>query len=97
MKRHIIIAASGALLLLTGLSAGAADTAKGKALVGERCTGCHDDRIYTRPNRIVHSLRDLHGRVKFCDSAANAGFSDGDIDDVVSFLNHTYYKFPDAQ
>jgi len=95
MQRQIIIAV-GCLLMLSALNAAASDTAKGKALVAERCTGCHDDRVYTRPNRIVHSLRDLHGRVKFCDSAANAGFSEQDIDDVVGYLNHTYYKFPDA-
>jgi len=83
-------------LLLFGLgatTAPAADLANGEALHQRKCTGCHDHRQYTRPNRIVHTFEDLHARVKFCDGAANAGFSADDIDDVVAYLNARYYKF----
>jgi len=65
----------------------------GKALVDKKCMSCHDNRQYTRPNRIIHTFEDLHARVEFCDTASNANFSFDDIDDVVEYLNTDFYKF----
>lgn len=65
----------------------------GKALVAKKCMTCHDNRQYTRPNRIIHTYEDLHARVEFCDTASNANFSFDDIDDVVEYLNTDFYKF----
>jgi cytochrome c2 len=69
------------------------DVAHGKSLADKKCMSCHDNRQYTRPNRIVHTFEDLHARVEFCDTASNANFSFDDIDDVVEYLNVTFYKF----
>lgn len=69
------------------------DVAHGKTLVAKKCMGCHDNRQYTRPNRIVHTYEDLRGRVEFCDGASGANFSFDDLDDVVEYLNVNYYKF----
>lgn len=71
----------------------AASAANGKALHDKKCTSCHDTRQYTRPNRIVHTLEDLHARVEFCDSVTNANFSFDELDDVVEHLNVNFYKF----
>lgn len=89
------VAAFVLLLSLTPALAAdrAPDVKKGEALVADKCMGCHDNRQYTRPNRIIHTYEDLRGRVEFCDSASNANFSGNDLDDVVEFLNVTYYKF----
>ena len=48
----------------------AADAAKGKTLHEAKCQGCHDTRMYTRKNRIIHTFDDLHSRVQFCDAAS---------------------------
>ncbi len=69
------------------------DAAHGKSLHKQKCMSCHDNGQYTRSNRIIHSFEDLRARVKFCDSAANAGFSNNDLDDVVEYLNNDFYKF----
>jgi hypothetical protein len=69
------------------------DVANGKMLQEKKCMSCHDNRQYTRPNRIIHTFEDLHARVEFCDTASNANFSFDDIDDVVEYLNVTFYKF----
>lgn len=69
------------------------DVAHGKTLVDKKCMSCHDNRQYTRPNRIIHTFEDLRGRVEFCDSASNANFSFDDLDDVVEYLNVNFYKF----
>jgi len=82
------------LTALVATSSGfAANAEHGKKLYSERCHGCHDTKIHTRPNRIIHTFDDLVGRVKFCDNAASANFSETDIMDVVEYLNNDYYKF----
>ena len=78
---------------LTALPAFAADVEKGKKLYTERCGGCHDTKVHTRPNRIVHTYEDLVNRVRFCDNAAKANLSEEDIYDVSDYLNDTFYKF----
>lgn len=83
-------------LLLSGLTAlptFAADVEKGKKLYTERCGGCHDTKVHTRPNRIVHTYEDLVNRVRFCDNAAKANLSEEEIYDVSDYLNDTFYKF----
>lgn len=71
----------------------AANAEHGKKLYDSHCHACHDTKIHTRPNRIIHTYDDLVGRVKFCDTASKANFSDSDMMDVVEYLNKTFYKF----
>jgi len=78
---------------ITTLPAFATDVDKGKKLYTEHCGGCHDTKVHTRPNRIIHTYEDLVNRVRFCDSAAKAGFTEDDINDVSEYLNETFYKF----
>ncbi|MCI0504900.1 MAG: cytochrome c [Gammaproteobacteria bacterium] len=71
----------------------AVDAENGKKLYSERCGGCHDTKVHTRPNRIIHTYEDLVNRVRFCDNAAKANLTENDIYDVSEYLNATYYKF----
>lgn len=71
----------------------ASDIDNGKKLYDASCNGCHDTRIHTRPNRIVHVYTDLANRVKFCDNAAKSGFNASQLEDVTDYLNTTFYKF----
>ena len=83
-------------LLLTAASSTSAlaeNAEHGKKLYTERCGGCHDTKVHTRPNRIVHTYEDLVNRVRFCDNAAKAGLKDNEIYDVSEYLNNTFYKF----
>jgi cytochrome c2 len=91
MSKTALLSVSFAIVLSAPTQA--ADVAQGEALHAAKCTGCHDTRQYTRPNRIIHSLEDLHARVKFCDGMANANFSADNIDDVVAYLNANFYQF----
>ena len=60
----------------------------------EKCDGrCHDTKIHTRPNRIIHTYEDLLNRVRFCDSQAKSNFSEQDVIDVSAYLNNAFYKF----
>jgi mono/diheme cytochrome c family protein len=74
-------------------AADAADAEHGKKLYTGKCGGCHDTRVHTRPNRIVHTYDDLVNRVRFCDTNAKTNFTDKDILDVSEYLNNEFYKF----
>jgi len=83
----------GLALFSVSVNGLAADVGHGKKLYDAKCHGCHDTKIHTRPNRIIHTFDDLVGRVKFCDNASAANFSETDIMDVVEYLNKDFYKF----
>ena len=74
-------------------AANAADGEQGKKLYDDNCQGCHDTRIHTRPNRIIHTYGDLANRVKFCDAQVKAGFGDEQLKAVTDYLNTEFYKF----
>jgi len=65
----------------------------GQKLHNQNCTSCHDSRIYTRPNRIIHSYVDLKRRVKFCESNNGLDWNTQEIEDVATYLNQKHYKF----
>lgn len=102
---HIRIAALAALLVSAAapihaetLLAG--DAAKGKATHDAKCVACHVEmfggdgsKIYTRKDRKTKSAEGLIGRVQGCNKQTGANLSKADVDNVVNFLNTTYYKF----
>ena len=71
----------------------AADIENGNDLHFESCTGCHDDSVYTRADRKVKDLEQLGRQVRFCQNAVGATWFDDEVDDVIAYLNATYYKF----
>ncbi|MCG6968167.1 MAG: cytochrome c [Gammaproteobacteria bacterium] len=82
------------LVVISGFSSVyAGDVENGKMLYEKNCLGCHDTRIHTRPNRIIHTYGDLANRVKFCDAQVKAGFSDDQLKSVTDYLNTEFYKF----
>ena len=91
MKR--LLQTSTLALLLGALPATqAADAERGKQLVDKHCTSCHDDKVYTRKNRRVTTLDGLKKQVKRCELNLGLTWFDEDINDVVSYLNSSYYK-----
>lgn len=83
-----------ALALLTlGSSAQAADIENGNDLHFEHCTGCHDETVYTRSERKIRDLAQLGRQVRFCKDAVGATWFDDEVDDVIEYLNATYYRF----
>lgn len=76
------------------------DPAKGKAAHDKQCTSCHvqmfggdGSKIYTRKDRKIKTVEGLMGQVKGCNAQVGAKFSKDDVDNVVHYLNTTYYKF----
>ncbi len=82
-----------ALGLSTAVAVEEPDLAAGKALVEQHCQSCHHAEVYTRPNRIIHNLRQLRDQIQRCEISGNMSWFDTDIENVVAYLNKTYYKF----
>ena len=88
MKRSLIFAA----LLATGNYV-LADAEHGQKLHDEQCMKCHDSGVYTREDRRVADRDALVKQVKRCELNLGLSWFDTDINDVVQYLNQSYYKF----
>ena len=78
-------------LLAATPSLPAANLDNGKSLVDGNCTKCHDEHVYTRPDRRVTTLDGLNNQVRRCEQSLGLKWFDEDIDDVAAYLNETYY------
>lgn len=92
MKTTILMSITVCLLATTP-ALPAADIEQGKALVEANCTKCHDARVYTRADRRVTTFDGLNRQVRRCESSLGLKWFDDDIDNVVAYLNQTYYHF----
>lgn len=84
------------LSLLSGAANAAllpGDAAKGKALHDKQCVACHDNKVYTRSDRRVKTVEGLMGRVNGCVRQTGAKLDSKHIDDVIKYLNESFYKF----
>ena len=74
----------------------AADIEHGKTLVEQHCTRCHDTGVYSRSDRRIGSLEALKNQVKRCELSQSLQWPQPNIDDVVAYLDATFYKFGGA-
>ncbi len=94
MIRHIVT-----LFIATGLSLAAhaaplpGDTAHGKKLYKANCVACHDDSVYKRKDRRIKSIEGLKGQISSCGHQLKKSLTQDQINDLVKYLNDTYYKF----
>lgn len=78
----------------------AGDATAGKKLHDEKCVACHQARfggdgsgMYTRKDRRVQSAEGLAKQVNGCNHQLNTQLSGAQIDNLVKYLNETFYKF----
>lgn len=66
--------------------------ARGQELYNLQCQSCHEDLLHAR-NRKLKSLAELRKRIE--DWAAHTGntWTREDIDDVLYYLNKSFYRF----
>jgi hypothetical protein len=69
------------------------DSADGKRLHDANCMGCHDTGIYTRKDRLIHSLNALRERLGDCSHMAHKQFSAIETQDIIKYLNDQFYQF----
>ena len=73
---------------------------RGKSLHDENCITCHSkmypgkgNGIYTRENRRIETLDGLYMQVNRCKDSLGFKWPEDQIEDLVTYLNKTYYKF----
>ena len=71
----------------------AADIKRGEQLHNERCMRCHGNEVYTRSNRRIKSLEKLGAQVRFCKNQTGIMWFADEVNDVIHYLNQTFYKF----
>ena len=86
------------ILLITSVFSSfcfAADLDEGKEMYESDCVSCHDSSVFTRPSkqRKVNDLAALKKQVHRCVSATGESWFEEDEENVVAYLNKTFYKF----
>ena len=91
-----ILSVSLSILLMSNAHAASlsGDGANGKRLYEANCTGCHDNSVLTRNDRIVQSLDALKEQLAGCAHMANKEFSESETQDLLKYLNDQFYRFP---
>jgi cytochrome c553 len=69
------------------------DAANGKKLYDASCTSCHNDSVYTRKDHKIKNLKGLTEQIHNCEHMTDAKLSKAQVDDLVKYLNDSYYKF----
>ena len=59
-----------------------------------QCTRCHDASVYTRSDRRIQSYAALKAQVARCDINLAQNLPPDELDQLVEYINTTYYKFP---
>ncbi len=86
-----------AMLSITLLPSAMADWEHGRELHADQCIDCHMMRdhsaLYIRKDRTMDSLHALGGQVSACIQALDVNWFPEEEQNVVKFLDTTYYKF----
>ncbi len=76
------------------------DPSNGGLVHQNKCASCHigkfggdGSEIYVRDDRRIKTVEGLMAQVEFCDRQIKSGLSDDEINDLVIYLNESYYKF----
>jgi len=80
-------------VLLAGTAAAAGDAVRG-AKLHEDCLGCHGTELYVPPRAKLKKVSALKKEVEKWNDRMNPIFTKQEIEDLVAYLNATFYKFP---
>jgi len=83
-----------ALLWSLAAAATAGEAFDPAAFLAAKCTGCHSDEVYSRPDHRMQNRRQLEAQVRRCDANVGTRLFDDDLQALVDYLDRTYYHFP---
>ncbi len=89
MKRFSVLTL---FILLTG-SASAAQPFDPATFLAEKCSRCHDEQVYTRPDHRIQNRQQLEAQVRRCDANVGTRLFDEDLAALVDYLDRQYYHF----
>lgn len=80
-------------LLMTTLPAFASPDFDAAHFIQSKCSSCHNEQVYTRPDRRMQNRQQLEAQVRRCDANVGTALFNEDIDTVVDYLDRNYYHF----
>lgn len=97
--RHVVwvVAAAivvGLVLFFFTPAVGAGDFDRGQLLYQARCVGCHDKSVHNRAARKAMTIEGIRAQVKRWDASMGGAWRDDEVNDVTTYLNELYYRFP---
>ena len=96
MPRSVAItlfAAGGLAVAATGQGAELPDLERGRALYENHCVVCHTPKVHRRVPPLPLHTDDLRFIVTVWVSQQGLRWSRDDVEDVVHYLDRTYYRF----
>jgi cytochrome c553 len=93
LKSFVLFPIAAVLSVSTQAATLPGDAASGKKLYDARCTSCHDDSVYKRKDHKVKSLEGLTEQIRNCEHMTDVTPGKTQVNDMVKYLNETYYKF----
>lgn len=93
MRPAGLLLAAGAALALAAPAGAAGDPTRGAELHRD-CVGCHGTELYVPPRAKVKTLSALKKETEKWNDRMNPKFTRQEIEDLVAWLNATFYKFP---
>ena len=97
--RSEVAAGVCAILILASHTAMAQDKAPqalGELLYSTFCVSCHTTQMHWRDKKIARDLPGLRAQVLRWQTNVGQKWDRSDVDEVVNYLNRTFYKFPGA-
>lgn len=92
-KSPVFFTALTVLFFTTNAGAMPGNAGEGKKLHDANCLSCHDDSVYKRKDRSVKNFDGLLQQINNCGHAIDSTLAKPQINDLVKYLNETYYKF----
>ena len=99
-RLYTYLCISSFIFISTSATSVSADIDNGKELHNSNCTSCHismqggdGSGIYTRENKRIESHPALIKQVKRCRDSLGVPWPDEHVNDVVEYLNSSFYKF----
>ena len=92
-KSFILIPIAAVLSVSAQAASLPGDAASGKKLHDANCTSCHNDSVHTRKDHTVKNLQGLTDQIHNCEHMTDVKLEKNQVNDLVKYLNETYYKF----
>lgn len=90
--RVLWLLAVAVVLALPAWGAELPDAGRGRLLYENHCVVCHTSRVHRRAAPLPMNLEELRGIVAGWARDQKLNWSDGEISDVVEYLDSTYYR-----
>jgi cytochrome c553 len=93
LKSYFLFPIVAVVSVSTQAAALPGNAANGKKLYDASCTSCHNDSVHKNKDRKVKNLEGLTTQIHNCEHMTDVKLSKAQVNDLVKYLNETYYKF----